>query len=338
MRVLLTGGLGFIGSHTAVVLSNMNFEVVIMDNLYNSKIKVLDDIKCLSKNPEKIHFYKGDVNIKTDILTVFTKYRYIDVVIHFASLKSVNDSINLPLLYYKKNVNSIINLLEVMENCDCKKLIFSSSATVYGSNQQSPLNENMLAGTYITNPYGQTKYFQEQILHDYVKINTKINVIILRYFNPVGAHPSGIIGEDPNGTPTNLFPYLLKVVSKKYSMLNIFGDDYNTSDGSCVRDFIHVMDVAEGHSQVILYMNNPGIYVYNLGTGKGTSVLELITTFQDVNNIAIPYKFLPRRDGDVDILFSDVTKIFNEIGWKSKYTLDDICRDGYNFLLKNKSE
>lgn len=334
MRVLLTGGLGFIGSHTALVLSNMNFEVIIIDNLYNSKITVLDNIKILSKHPDKIMFFKGDITIKTDALTVFSKYSKIDVVIHFASLKSVNDSISLPLLYYKKNLMGMINLLEVMEICECNKLIFSSSATVYGSNQKSPLNEEMNVGFNITNPYGQTKYFQEQILNDSVKANEKLCVVILRYFNPVGAHPSGMIGEDPNGIPTNLFPFLLKVISKKYDELCIFGHDYDTPDGTCVRDFVHVMDLADGHSQVISHMNKPGIETFNLGTRKGTSVLELINTFQKVNNISVPYKFLPRREGDVDVLYSDTSKIYDVIGWKSKYTLEDICRDGYNYLIQ----
>lgn len=338
MRVLLTGGLGFIGSHTALVLSDMNFEVIIIDNLYNSKITVLDNIKMLSKNPDKITFFNGDITIKNDILSVFSKCSKIDVVIHFASLKSVNDSIALPLLYYKKNLIGLINLLEVMDVCDCDKLIFSSSATVYGSNQKSPLNEKMEVGTNITSPYGQTKYFQEQILHDYVKSNEKLCVVILRYFNPVGAHPSGVIGEDPNGIPTNLFPFLLKVISKKYNELCIFGNDYNTIDGTCVRDFVHVMDLADGHSQVISHMNKPGIETFNLGTGKGTSVLELINTFQEVNNISILFKFLPRREGDVDVLYSDVSKMYDVTGWKSKYTLEDICRDGCNYLIeKNKT-
>lgn len=334
MRILLTGGLGFIGSHTALVLSDMNFEVIIFDNLYNSKITVLDNIKILSKNPAKITFFNGDITIKNDILSVFSEYSKIDAVIHFASLKSVSDSIALPLLYYKKNLTGMINLLEVMDICDCNKLIFSSSATVYGSGHKSPLNEKMLSGSNITNPYGQTKYFQEQILHDYKKTNEKLSVIILRYFNPVGAHPSGIIGEDPNGTPTNLFPFLLKVLSKKYDELCIFGDDYDSYDGTCVRDFVHVMDIADGHAQVISRMDTPGIETFNLGTGKGTSVLELINTFQKVNNVSIPYKFLPRREGDVDVLYSDVSKIYSVTEWKSKYTLEDICKDGYNYLIK----
>jgi UDP-glucose 4-epimerase len=334
-KILLTGGLGFIGSHTAVVLSNMNFEVIIMDNLNNSKLDVLEKIKSLSQNPEKIFFVKADTTIKKDIQRVFEEYPNISSVIHFASLKAVNESINLPLLYYKNNLNSLINLLEVMEMYNCNKIIFSSSATVYGSNQLSPINETATTGLNITNPYGQTKYFQEKMLQDYCIINKNINIIILRYFNPVGAHPSGIIGEDPNGIPNNLFPYLLKVVSKKYDVLNIFGSDYHTNDGTCVRDFIHVMDVAEGHATAILSINTPGIYIYNLGTGKGTTVLELISTFEEVNKLSIPHKFVSRREGDIDSLYANVDKIHKEIGWKSRYSLKDICKDGYNYLVKN---
>jgi len=290
MLVFLTGGLGFIGSHTAVVLSNANIKVVIMDNLSNSKIDVLDKIKSISNYPENIYFFKGDTTKKRDILDVFSQYSQIDAVIHFASLKAVNDSIKMPLLYYKTNINSLINLLEVMEIYNCNKLVFSSSATVYGGKQISPFCELMSTGTNITNPYGQTKYMQEQILQDYAKTNEKMSIIILRYFNPVGAHSSGIIGEDPNGVPSNLLPFILKVASKEYEMLQVFGNNYNTPDGSCIRDFIHVMDVADGHSTVITAVNKPGIYIYNLGTGKGTSVLEFITSFEKVNNITIPYQ------------------------------------------------
>ena len=335
MKILITGGLGFIGSHTAVVLSNMNFDIVIMDNLNNSKMETFEKIKSLSQNPEKLFFFKGDATIKNDIKKLFLEYPKINAVLHFASLKAVNESISFPLLYYKNNINSLFNLLEVMEENNCNKFLFSSSATVYGSKQTSPLKEDFAIGTNITNPYGQTKYFQEQILQDYIKTNSKMQIVILRYFNPVGTHPSGIIGEDPNGIPNNLFPYLLKVVSKKYDNLNIFGNNYETPDGTCVRDFIHVMDVAEGHVAAILSLKNPGIYIYNLGTGKGASVLDLITAFEKVNNIKIPYTFSNRREGDIDILYADVDKIYKDMGWKSRYTLEDICRDGYNFLLKN---
>jgi UDP-glucose 4-epimerase len=331
--LLLTGGLGFIGSHTAVVMSNMNYEIVILDNLCNSKIEVLDNIKKLSKNPDKIFFYNGDLLIKSVIIDVFSMYN-ITEVIHFASLKSVNESIKMPLLYYRKNINILINLLEVMSIFSCKKLIFSSSATVYGSQLKSPLNENMLTGSSITNPYGQTKYFQEQILNDYAKNNPSFSIVILRYFNPLGSHPSGLIGENPNDTPNNLFPYLLKVISNDTAYLSIFGNNYNTKDGTCIRDFIHVMDLAEGHS-IALEKIKKGIICYNLGTGKGTSVLELIEIFNKVNNVNIPYKIENKRDGDIDISYADVSKVFNELNWKTKYSIEDICRDGYNYLIQN---
>uniref|UniRef100_A0A6C0LBS0 UDP-glucose 4-epimerase n=1 Tax=viral metagenome TaxID=1070528 RepID=A0A6C0LBS0_9ZZZZ len=305
-----------------------------MDNLSNSKIEVLDKIKSISKYPENIFFFKGDTTKKRDILDVFSQYLQIDAVIHFASLKAVNDSIKMPLLYYKTNINSLIHLLEVMEIYNCNKLLFSSSATVYGGQQNSPLCESMITGINITNPYGQTKYMQEQILQDYAKTNEKMSIVILRYFNPVGAHSSGVIGEDPNGIPNNLLPFILKVASKEYEMLQVFGNNYNTPDGSCIRDFIHIMDVAEGHSKVITTVNKPGIHIYNLGTGKGTSVLELITTFEKVNNIIIPYQISKKREGDIDASYSDVSKIYHEIGWRSKYSLEDICKDAYQYLLK----
>jgi UDP-glucose 4-epimerase len=332
MRILLTGGLGFIGSHTAVVLSNLQFEVIIIDNLLNSSISVLENIKKLSQYPDNIYFFKGDLNNKTELLELFSTYTNIDAVIHFASLKAVNESIRLPLLYYKKNINGLIHLLEVMDVFNCDKIIFSSSATVYGNNDTiSALKENTPTGQNITNPYGQTKYFQEQILKDYIFTHPKMCVAILRYFNPVGAHPSGLLGENPKGIPNNLFPYLLKVVSKEYECLHIFGNNYNTPDGTCVRDFIHVMDLAEGHAHVLSHMKQ-NVSVYNLGTGKGTSVLELIQTFEKVNNVKIPYVMDTRRTGDIETCYADVSKIYNEIGWKSKYTMEDVCRDGYHYL------
>lgn len=337
MAVLLTGGMGFIGSHIAVLLLTNNINVVIYDNLSNSKIEVLDKINKIANTSNinrtsLLHFIKGDMNSKTDLEQVFIDHN-ITAVVHLASLKAVGESIKLPLYYYKNNINGMISLLETMEKYSCNKLIFSSSATVYGSNNKAPVSENSSIGSNITNPYGQTKYFQEQILQDYVKSNPKFSCTILRYFNPVGAHPSGLIGEDPNGIPNNLFPYILRVASGKYKELNIFGNTYNTIDGTCIRDFIHVMDLAEGH-MITLKETTPGINVYNLGSGMGTSVMELVLAFERVNNITIPYVIQDKRDGDIDILYADASKIYNTLGWKTKYTIDDICRDGGITYLK----
>ena len=333
MMILLTGGLGFIGSHTAVTLGQTNNIIIILDNLSNSSIETLTNIKQLVKYPENIFFIKGDVTDSNILDYIFSTYKQIDSVIHFASLKSVGESISKPLIYYKENLNGLISLLEIMNKYNCFKFIFSSSATVYGSTSQSPLKETDTIGLNITNPYGQTKYFQECILNDYSKVNSNIEITILRYFNPVGAHPSGLIGENPEGIPNNLFPYLLRVASKLYTHLNIYGNDYPTSDGTCLRDFIHVMDLAEGHVAAMMNQKK-GLVIYNLGTGISTSIQQLITVFEKVNNINIPYIICPRRQGDIDIVFADVSKIFNEIGWKSTRSVEDICRDGLNYILK----
>ena len=335
MRILLTGGLGFIGSHNAVVLCEQNIEIIIIDNLSNSSIEVLDKIKKIVKKPELIQFIEGNIN-NIDILhKIFLEYGKIDGIIHFASLKSVGESIKEPILYYKENLNGLLNLLQIMDTYNCNKIIFSSSATVYGSNCTCPLKEINKTGDSITNPYGQTKYFQEQFLIDYSKIHPEKAITILRYFNPVGAHSSGIIGEDPNGIPSNLFPYILRVATKEYKELNVFGNTYNTNDGTCIRDFIHVMDLAEGHVET-LKKQKSGLNIYNLGSGKGTSVLELVTTFEKINCIQIPYTIRDKRDGDIDIVYADVSKVYNEIGWKTKRSIEDICKDGYNFIINNK--
>ena len=333
MMILLTGGLGFIGSHTAVTLGQTNNIIIILDNLSNSSIETLTNIKQLVKYPENIFFIKGDVTDSNILDYIFSTYKQIESVIHFASLKSVGESISKPLIYYKENLNGLISLLEIMNKYNCFKFIFSSSATVYGSTSQSPLKETDTIGLNITNPYGQTKYFQECILNDYSKVNSNIEITILRYFNPVGAHPSGLIGENPEGIPNNLFPYLLRVASKLYTHLNIYGNDYPTPDGTCLRDFIHVMDLAEGHVAAMMNQKK-GLVIYNLGTGISTSIQQLITVFEKVNNINIPYIICPRRQGDIDIVFADVSKIFNEIGWKSTRSVEDICRDGLNYILK----
>lgn len=332
MNILLTGGLGFIGSHVACELGKYkDFKIIIIDNLYNSKKKVFDNILSLVKYPNNITFIEGDILNYSFLKSIFQK-NTINSVIHFASLKSVNESINNPLLYYSHNINGLLNILNIMKEYKCNKIIFSSSATVYGSNNTSPLKEIDKIGLNISNPYGQTKYFQEQILQDFIKVNTNFSITILRYFNPVGAHHSAKIGEDPNGIPNNLFPYILNVSIKKYPILKIFGNNYNTNDGTCIRDFIHVMDLADGHVSALKKIKI-GLNIYNLGTGKGISVLEMVETFKRVNNCHVPYIIMDRREGDIDITFADSSKIKNEIGWEANKTLEDICRDGYNFVI-----
>jgi UDP-glucose 4-epimerase len=331
MKILLTGGLGFIGSHTAYVLNTCNYKVVIVDNLSTSNIKVFNTLQTLCPNPDSLVFYEGNVMDEVFMENVFQKETP-EAVIHFASLKAVNESIAKPLMYYRQNINGLITLLTIMEKYQCNRIVFSSSATVYGK-QTSPIKEDCQVGVGITNPYGQTKYFQECILQDCAKINPKINVLILRYFNPAGAHPSGLIGEDPKGIPNNLFPFVMRVASREYPKLQIFGNDYNTPDGTCVRDFIHVMDLAEGHVAA-LKQELPGCHVYNLGTGRGCSVMELVNTFEKVNNMQIPYQFQDRREGDIEEVYSDASKAKLELGWETKRTIEDICRDGCLFAMK----
>ena len=261
---------------------------------------------------------------------IFKKYK-INNVIHFASLKAVGESVENPLLYYDKNINGLLNILSVMVNNGCNRLIFSSSATVYGSCNKSPIKEIDSVGVSISNPYGRTKYFQEEIIKDFIKVNEDFEVIILRYFNPVGAHPSGMIGEDPNDKPNNLFPYILRVSIGEYKKLNIYGDDYNTVDGTGVRDYIHIMDLAEGHVKALEKMRG-GLNVYNLGNGRGVSVLEMVNKFEEVNGCKIEYEIMGRRKGDIGEVYGDVSKANDELGWKAKRGVDDICKDGYNFI------
>ena len=335
MHILLTGGLGFIGSHVAVLLGNSEHTVTIIDNLSNSSMKVYDNILKLVKYPEHFDFVEGDVTVKTDLEKIFQS-KHIDGIIHFASLKSVGESIEHPLTYYSQNLNGTLCLLETMKKYDCKKFIFSSSATVYGM-QEPPLLETHQSGADLTNPYGQTKYFQECILTDYANVHPDMAITILRYFNPVGAHPSGLIGEDPEGIPNNLFPYILRVATGQYPHLNIFGNDYNTRDGTGIRDFIHVMDLAEGHVAA-LNKQNTELAVYNLGTGCGTSILELITSFEKVNNIKIPYVIAPRRKGDIDEIYASTEKANMCLDWVATRTLEDICKDGYRFTITSSHD
>lgn len=331
MKVLVTGGTGYIGSHTCIKLLEKGYEVVIIDNLINSKHSVINRIEEITN--KKILFYEGDVrNIKL-LENIFTENK-IDLVIHFAGLKSVGESVKMPLEYYDNNLNSTISLCNVMREFNCKKIIFSSSATVYGIPKILPLTEDCILST--TNPYGTTKLFIEQILKDLYISDSEWSICLLRYFNPVGAHPSGLIGEDPNGIPNNLMPYIINVALEKYKELSIFGNDYNTKDGTGVRDYIHVLDLAEGHIAAIdKLLNETGVNIYNLGTGIGYSVLDMVNTFERVNNVKVPYKFVDRRSGDVAECYADPSKAKNELNWKAELGLEDMCQDAYNFAKKN---
>ena len=332
MRILVTGGLGFIGSHTCVELLNENYEVVIADNLSNSSIDVLDKIeKITSKRPK---FYEIDVCDKEKVSKIFNENE-IDAVIHFAGYKAVGESVSEPLKYYRNNLDSTLTLLEVMKKEKCHNFVFSSSATVYGSPKELPIKENFPLST--TNPYGTTKLMIEQILADLSKADKDLSIIVLRYFNPIGAHKSGLLGENPSGIPNNLMPYIVRVADKKLPFLNVFGNDYDTPDGTGVRDYIHVVDLARGHLKALEKgANFKGIEYYNLGTGIGYSVLDLVKTFEKVNNVKVPYKIVDRRPGDIDACYADPTKAYKELGFKAIYGIDDMCIDSYNFIIKNK--
>jgi UDP-glucose 4-epimerase len=341
--IIVTGGLGFIGSHTCVELLNY-YNVVIIDNLLNSNIIVLDKIKLITTK-NNITFYHVDLLDKQKIDDIFKLHNPYSVI-HFAGLKSVGESIQKPHYYYYNNIVTTLNLIEVMERYNCFNLIFSSSATVYGT-QRSPLKETLSIGQNITNPYGQTKFMIEQILTDLCISNNKWNIISLRYFNPIGAHTSGLIGENPNDIPNNLMPYILKVSTnnntnynfgEKFDCLNIFGNDYNTNDGTCERDFIHVVDLANGHLAAINKINIlNGYNVFNLGTGIPTSVSSLINIFQTVNNVHIPCKIGKRREGDNDVCFCDPSYTYSKLGWKTSLSVEDMCSDAWKFQLNSLS-
>ena len=332
MKILVTGGTGYIGSHTAVELLNSNYEIVIVDNLSNSKIEVVDKIKQITGKDFK--FYQIDLRDKDKLSNIF-KENKIDAVIHFAGLKAVGESVEKPLLYYRNNLDSTLTLCEVMNQYNIKKLVFSSSATVYGSQKVLPIKETASLST--TNPYGSTKLFIEYILDDIYKSDNEWSIIKLRYFNPVGAHVSGIIGEDPNGIPNNLMPYISKVATKELPYLNVFGNDYNTKDGTGVRDYIHVVDLAKGHLKALEYINNNnGSIAVNLGTGVGYSVLDIVKSYEKVNNIEIPYKIVDRRDGDIEECYADPSKAYELLNWKTEKTLDDMVKSAYNYVINNK--
>ncbi len=332
MKILVTGGTGYIGSHTVVELLNSGYEVIIYDNLSNSKELVVDRIeKITGKRPT---FVKGDILDKDKLIEVF-KNNKIDCVINFAGLKAVGESIKVPLKYYKNNISGAVTLLEVMEEMECYNFIFSSSATVYGDPVSVPVDETFKTGG-TTNPYGTTKLFIEQILKDLYVSNPKFNIAILRYFNPIGAHPSGLIGEDPNGIPNNLAPYITQVMVGKRECLNIFGNDYETPDGTCIRDYIHVCDLARGHVCAInKLLTNPGVVIYNLGTGKGSSVFDILHAFEKAYGKEIPYKIAERRAGDIKANYTKVSKAKDEIGFEAQYDIFDMARDQWNWQKNN---
>ncbi len=328
--ILVTGGLGFIGSHTVVELIKNNYEVIIVDNLSNSKIETLDKLEKITG--KKIKFYQVDLCNKMELEQIF-KENKIDSVIHFAGFKAVGESVSKPLKYYRNNLDSTISLLEVMEDNNCYNIIFSSSATVYGKPKSLPIYEDFPLST--TNPYGTTKLFIEQILNDLYVANNKWNITILRYFNPIGAHESGLIGEDPRDIPNNLMPYIVKVATGELPVLSIFGDDYDTVDGTGVRDYIHVVDLAKGHVCALKNKNN-GVKIYNLGTGNGTSVLELVNAFERVNHIKVNKKIAPRRPGDIDACYAACDKAYKELGFKAELNIDEMCKSAYNFVKNNR--
>ncbi|MBR6614325.1 MAG: UDP-glucose 4-epimerase GalE [Clostridia bacterium] len=331
--ILLTGGLGYIGSHTCVELLKRGERIVIMDNLSNSREEAMDNIKAISN--AGFIFYKADLLDKESMRKIFRENK-IDAVVHFAGLKAVGESVAKPLAYYKNNVEGTLNLLEVMEEFGCNKMVFSSSATVYGSPERVPITEDMPLST--TNPYGTTKLMIEQILQDYAKANKQFKVAILRYFNPIGAHESGAIGEDPNGIPNNLMPYIARVASGKLECLSIYGNDYPTHDGTGVRDYIHVVDLAKGHLKALdrLAKDDTGVFIYNLGSGRGYSVLDIVKAFEKANGIKINYKIVERRPGDIAKCYADSTKAWKELGWKAEKTLEDMVRDAWNFEQKHR--
>lgn len=329
MKVLVTGGTGYIGSHTVVELLNNDYEVIIVDNLVNSKIEVVDKIKKITN--KDFVFIQGDVCDYELINSVFEDNK-IDAVIHFAGLKAVGESVEKPLEYYTNNLESTLNLVRVMKEHNCKNIIFSSSATVYGTPEKLPIKENFPLST--SNPYGTTKLVNEWILSDICKADKSWKITLLRYFNPIGSEKTGLLGEEPNGIPNNLMPYIVRVATGQLKCLNVFGNDYPTHDGTGVRDFIHVVDLAKGHVKALENNEMPGLYIYNLGTGKGYSVLDLVKTFERVNNVKIPYKIVDRRNGDVAQCYADPSKAEKELGWKAELGIEDMCRDSYNFILK----
>lgn len=332
MTILVTGGAGYIGSHTCVELLDAGYDVVVFDNLYNSSPKAVDRIQKITGRSLK--FYKADMLDKPAVERIFEENK-IDAVIHFAGLKAVGESVHKPVEYYHTNIGGLLNLVDVMRKHGCKNIIFSSSATVYGDPAQIPITEECPKGI-CTNPYGWTKWMQEQILTDIHTADPSWNVILLRYFNPIGAHKSGLIGEDPKGIPNNLLPYVAQVAIGKLPEVNVFGDDYDTPDGTGVRDYIHVVDLAKGHVKAVERLaKNDGVFICNLGTGKGYSVLDVIHAFEKACGHKLKYVIKPRRDGDIATCYSNCDKAERELGWKAQYDLDDMCADSWRWQTMN---
>ena len=333
MRVLVTGGTGFIGSHTVVELLERNEDIIIVDNFVNSKPEVLHKIKKITG--KDFRFYEVDLLDQENLEKVF-KENQIESVIHFAGLKAVGESVIKPIEYYHNNITGTLILLKLMKKYNCKKIVFSSSATVYGDPEIIPITEDCKTGG-TTNPYGTTKLFIEQILQDVYVADNEFSISLLRYFNPIGAHSSGLIGEDPNDIPNNLMPYITGVASGKLEILNVFGDDYPTKDGTGVRDYIHVVDLARGHLKALdKIRKEKGVQIYNLGTGNGYSVLELVKTFEKVNNIKVKYRITDRRPGDIATCYADPSKAKKELGWVAEYGIEEMCKDAWNFIVTNK--
>ena len=332
MKVLVTGGAGYIGSHTCVELLNQGLDVVVIDNLVNSSAKAIERVEEITG--KHVDFYQNDVRDRAALDRIFEKHD-IGCAIHFAGLKAVGESVAMPLEYYDNNLFSTVTLCEAMRDHGVKNIVFSSSATVYSGDNQMPLRETSNTG-HCTNPYGWTKYMSEQILRDTAKAVDDFSVALLRYFNPIGAHSSGMIGEDPRGIPNNLMPFIAQVAVGRRDHLNIFGDDYDTHDGTGVRDYIHVVDLARGHVAAIKYMqDHRGESVFNLGTGTGYSVLDMVHAFERVTGIKIPYEIVDRRPGDLATVYSSPDKSAELLGWKAQYNLDDMCRDTWAWQSKN---
>ena len=328
MNVLVTGGAGYIGSHTVVELINAGHQVVVIDDLSNAKAEVMDRIQTITGvRPD---FYQVDCSDKEKLREIFQAHK-VDAVIHFAGFKAVGESVKMPMKYYRNNLDSTMTLMEVMEEFDCKQLVFSSSATVYGADNPHPYKEEMPA-IQSASPYGWTKVMIERIIKDYVAANPAYSAVLLRYFNPIGAHDSGLLGDDPNGIPNNLMPYIGRVAAGKLEKLTIFGGDYDTPDGTCQRDYLHVVDLAIGHLKPLEYAeNHTGVEAINLGTGNGISVLELVNAFETANDLKLPYVIGPRRSGDLPAFWADAQKAKELLGWEATRTVEEMCRSSWKF-------